>query len=94
VLVAAAVRAQGAAGNDSRYRREPLTPTDRAIVVCALLSVALFVGMRILDAGDVSYLSFPRVSMPAFHPAGIVATLLLLSPAVALLRLPKDVPEP
>jgi energy-coupling factor transport system permease protein len=84
VLAGLAVRAQGAgAAGGSRYSQEPWTGRDGLVVGCALLSTALLILLRVLDAGDATYIPYPSVTAPAFHPLGALAFLLLLAPALA-----------
>ncbi|MGD0765545.1 MAG: hypothetical protein ABR978_04495, partial [Dehalococcoidia bacterium] len=78
------VRAQGNGLAASRYSRELLTRPAVVVAVCSLSSLALFVGLRVLNAGDVNYFPFPAIAAPAFHPLAVLAVLLLLSPAFHL----------
>jgi energy-coupling factor transport system permease protein len=83
VLAAFAVRAQGEGAGTSRYSHEPWTGRDGLIVGCALLSTALLILLRLLDTGDATYIPYPSVTTPAFHPLGALAFLLLLAPMLA-----------
>jgi len=82
VLVGLAVRVQGAGAGGSRYSHEPWTGRDGLVVGCASLSMALLILLRLLDAGDATYIPYPSVTAPAFHPLGALAFLLLLAPAL------------
>jgi len=79
-----AVRSQGKGLAASHYSQEPLTRPAVAVAACSLSSLALFLGLRVLDAGDVSYFPFPSIQAPDFHPLAVFAALLLLSPAFHL----------
>jgi len=82
-LAAFAVRAQGEGAGGSRYSQESWTGRDGFVVGCALLSTALLILLRLLDTGDATYIPYPSVTAPAFHPLGALAFLLLLAPALA-----------
>ncbi len=83
VLVGLAVRVQGAGDGGSRYSQEPWTGRDGLVVGCASLSTVLLVSLRVLGTGDATYIPYPSVTAPAFHPLGALAFLLLLAPALA-----------
>jgi energy-coupling factor transport system permease protein len=83
VLAAFAVRVQGEGAGGSRYSHESWTGRDGFVVGCALLSTALLILLRLLDTGDATYIPYPSVTAPAFHPLGALAFLLLLAPALA-----------
>jgi energy-coupling factor transport system permease protein len=70
--------------------RNALTGPDWLVVVSSGASVALIVGLRASGLGDVSYLPYPDLAVPEFHPAGGAAALLLLAPALVLSFLSSD----
>jgi energy-coupling factor transport system permease protein len=66
-----------------RATRDDWHGIDWVVTLCALGSVAMLLALRIAGAGEVTYLAYPRVVAPAFHPLGAAAFVLLLAPAVA-----------
>jgi energy-coupling factor transport system permease protein len=86
-LIAFAVRARGWGVISSRSCQGPWIQTDVLVAGCSFLSVVLLVGIRALGAGDVTYNPYPHVAMPALHPLGALAILLLLAPAAATIAL-------
>jgi energy-coupling factor transport system permease protein len=80
-LVAAMLYA-GGARRRAFLRTDPLTDRDWLLLACAALSLALVLALRLAGAGDVTYLPYPDLAWPAFHPAGAVAAVVLLAPAL------------
>lgn len=66
----------------AHMRSDGWSPRDVAVGIAAMASVALLLALRLAAAGDADYLPYPEVVAPAFHPAGAVAALLLLLPAL------------
>lgn len=69
-----------------RLRDHPPSSRDLLVIGSAIVSVALVLVLRATGAGGVSYLAYPEVAAPAFHPVGAMAFVLLLAPAVANYR--------
>ena len=86
-LIVFTVWAQGEGATGSRYSNEPWAGPDGFVVGCALLSATLLVLLRVLGTGGTTYLPYPEVTAPAFHPLGALAILLLLAPALATGRI-------
>ncbi len=87
VSIAFAVHAQGRGLDSSRYSQESWTWPDGWVVGCSLLSMALLIGLRALGTGDATYIPYPSLTAPAFHPLGALAFLLLLAPVLATIAL-------
>lgn len=65
-----------------RLRADPWTYPDALVLGTAALSLALVFALRISGTGDADYLAYPELTGPAFHPAGALAFVLLLAPAL------------
>jgi energy-coupling factor transport system permease protein len=81
-LVAVAVVRMGGT-KQQRLRDHPLSSRDLFVIGAAIASAGLVLALRVAGAGDVSYLAYPEVAAPAFHPIGAAAFVLLLAPAIA-----------
>jgi energy-coupling factor transport system permease protein len=66
-----------------RLRADRWTARDALVAGAAVLGLGLLLGLRLAGAGDADYIAYPEVTAPAFHPAGALAFLLLLVPAVS-----------
>ncbi len=84
-LVAAALF-RGGGLKTHRLRPDHWTPRDAFVAGAGMLGVVLLLALRLAGTGDVDYLPYPAVNAPAFHPAGAVAFILLLIPALPLLE--------
>jgi energy-coupling factor transport system permease protein len=80
-LVALAVVRTGGQPSE-RLRSDDILRRDWLVIGAALLGAALLLGQRVVDAGDVSYLAYPELAAPAFHPIGALAVVLLIVPAL------------
>lgn len=80
-LVAAGLL-RGGEVRQERLRGDRWSARDVVVLVASLLGLALLFALRATGAGGADYLAYPEVSAPAFHPAGAVAFVLLLVPAV------------
>jgi energy-coupling factor transport system permease protein len=67
----------------SRLYRTPLSTVDVAVIATAVAGGGAFLLARALAAGDISYLPFPEVGVPAYAPALAAACLLFAAPALA-----------
>jgi len=67
-----------------RLHSERASWRDASVIAAAALSVLLVLALRAADAGDLSYMAYPELMAPAFHPMGAVAFLLVLAPALVL----------
>jgi energy-coupling factor transport system permease protein len=65
----------------TRLARAHLSSADGVIAAASLGGVGCFALSRVFAVGGVSYLPFPSVVLPQFHPLLAVACLLLLVPA-------------
>jgi hypothetical protein len=82
-LVALAVVRTGGT-KPERLRSDRISVRDAFVVGTAALSIVLVLALRIASAGDVSYLAYPELTAPAFHPLGALAFVLLIAPALVL----------
>jgi energy-coupling factor transport system permease protein len=76
--------ARSGAGRQERLRATPLSARDLAVIVAALASVSIVLGLRAAGTGDLSYLAYPAVSAPAFQPLAASAFVLLIAPAIGV----------
>lgn len=65
----------------SVLRRPGLARHDWILLAAAGGSAALILALRLAGTGDVTYLPYPDFDVPAFHPAGAIAAMLLIAPA-------------
>jgi energy-coupling factor transport system permease protein len=82
-LVALAVVRTGGTKPD-RLRIDRTSARDAFVMCAAALSVVLVLALRVAGAGDVSYLAYPKLTAPAFHPIGALAFVLLIAPALVI----------
>ncbi len=55
---------------------------DLAAIGGAVAALAIFVFLRVNGSGELSYLPFPDVAWPSYHPLAAGACLMLLAPAL------------
>lgn len=82
-LVTAAVHRQGRRLRRTHYRPEPWRPRDRWVAGLSLASLALLLALRAAGSGDLTYLPYPELTAPSFHPLAALAFILLLAPLLA-----------
>lgn len=82
LVVLAVVRTGGA--KSDRLQNDPFSVRDAFVVCTAALSVVLVLGLRVASAGDVSYLAYPELAAPVFHPLGALAFVLLIAPVLVV----------
>ncbi len=73
---------QGRGPERDHLRADRWTRRDGVVTGAAALAVALLLALRLAGAGDADYVAYPALTAPAFHPAGAVAFVLLLVPAL------------
>jgi hypothetical protein len=56
--------------------------SDLIVLAASVLSVVFVLVLRALDAGDVSYLAYPEVRIPAFSLPGALSSALLAVPVL------------
>ncbi len=72
----------------TRFRREPLTPVDRAAIGGSLLLAGGAFAMRSLGIGGLAYNPFAGLAWPEFEVAGAMVALAVAWPAVHTLLAP------
>ncbi len=66
----------------SRYRRERWQRRDTILAGAALLVLAIFFGVALLDRASLYFYPYPRLTLPPFQPILALTILLLGIPAV------------
>ena len=82
LLALLVMRARGGRTGATRYSHEPLTRSSALVVACCVLSPAMLIGMRVLQAGGIGYDPYPTAATPELNPFAVAAVLLLLAPAM------------
>ncbi|MBI5947834.1 MAG: hypothetical protein HY875_06840 [Chloroflexi bacterium] len=72
----------------TRFRREPLTPIDRAAIGGSLALAAAAFALRSLGAAGLAYNPFAGLAWPEFEPAGALLALAVAWPAAHAVLLP------
>ena len=80
LVVAALLQSTGR--KTERLRADRWTRRDSVVLGAAALSLVLVGALRFTGAGEADYLAYPEVAAPAFHPAGALAFVALLVPAL------------
>ena len=83
VLVIGVAHRQASRGVARRVLIAPMVGSDLLVVAASAISASLVVAARVAGVGDVSYLPFPELAAPEFHPLIGAAIALLLAPAFA-----------
>mgnify|MGYP001566341676 CR=1 FL=1 len=80
--VAIVVWRQSRAGGAVRMRHSAMSAADVAVMCAACIGVSMFIALRVLGAGGLTYVPFPTLYVPPFEVAPAIACLLLLAPVV------------
>jgi len=75
-----------AGGSTTRYRRERWSMADTLAVLAALASMGILVFVSINDASVLAYYPYPRATLPLLDVRVVMAMLVLVAPAVSVLK--------
>lgn len=62
------------------YSQERWSGSDRWVAGLSLASLGCLLALRMAGSGDLTYIPYPSLAVPSFHPVAAAALLLLLAP--------------